>query len=170
MSPAGDRLIVVGEIAGPYGVRGWVRIRSFTEPRERILDYLPWRIGPGAEWQEVTLRASEQHTKALVAQLEGCDDRTAAGCLTGVEIAVPRARLPDPAPDEYYWADLEGLVVRTIQGVELGRISRLMRTGANDVMVVEGERQRLIPFVRGTVVTEIDLTNGWLEVDWEPEF
>jgi len=83
---------------------------------------------------------------------------------------VPRSELPDPGPDSFYWTDLEGLTVRTVAGVELGVVDHLLETGANDVLVLKGERERLIPYVRGAVVTDVDLEQGVITVDWDPEF
>jgi 16S rRNA processing protein RimM len=115
--------------------------------------------------------AGRAHGKILVARLEGCDDRDAAEALVGYEIQVPRSRLPDDlAPGEYYWADLVGLRVETLGGVELGRIARLFETGANDVIVVEGKRERLLPYVWQQVVREVDLGAGVMRVDWDPDF
>ena len=88
----------------------------------------------------------------------------------GREIAVERDQLPELANDEYYWTDLEGLQVRTCAGVTLGRVDHLLATGANDVLVVQGEREHLIPFVLGSVVKAVHLSDGWMEVDWDPDF
>jgi 16S rRNA processing protein RimM len=108
--------------------------------------------------------------KGVVARLDGVDDRDAATALVGTEIWVPRDALPKPRQGEYYWADLEGLAVRTVDGVDLGRVSHLFATGANDVMVVQGGRERLIPFVPGRQVVKVDLDAGLIEVDWDPDF
>ncbi len=165
-----ERLVTLGRITGLYGVRGWVRVASDTEPRENILAYRPWQIGSGESWREARVAEGRVQGKGVVARLEGCSDRDAAAALLGCAVAVHRDQLPPPAPGEYYWADLEGLTVRTTAGVELGRVERVLATGANDVLVVRGERERLVPFVRGEVIRAVDLEGGWLEVDWDPEF
>ena len=162
--------IVLGEFAGVYGVKGWLRIRSFTQPVENILGYTTWFVGKGADWTPRALREGRSHGKGLIARLDGIEDRDDAARLVGQQIAVPREALPATDEDEFYWADLEGLRVETIDGVDLGTVERLIETGANDVLVVRGDRERLIPFVRPTVVREIDLDAARIRVDWDPDF
>ncbi|HKK13787.1 MAG TPA: ribosome maturation factor RimM [Gammaproteobacteria bacterium] len=170
MSKAPQALVTVGEVSGLYGVRGWVRVRSYTDPREAILAFDPWLLRCGEHWETVRVADGRRQGKGLVARLESCTGRDAAAAWLGAPIAVRRSQLPEPAGDEYYWTDLEGLRVRTRDGQVLGVIERLFETGANDVMVVRGERERLIPFIRDTVVTAIDLDCGEMEVDWDPDF
>ena len=110
------------------------------------------------------------HGKGYVAQLAGVEDRDAAAALGGVEIEVPRECLEPVTDGEFYWNDLIGLEVETLTGDRLGQVQRMMETGANDVMVVTGERRRLIPFVHGGVVREVDLEAGTIRVDWDPDF
>lgn len=169
MGPGEDR-IVIGEVVGVYGVRGWVRLRSHTEPAENLFDYAPWLIGRAGRWQEYRLAGGRRHGKGLVAGLEGIEDRDQAMRLMGAEIAIRRDQLPDSGPGEFYWTDLEGLRVLDLEGVDLGVVDHLIETGANDVLVVRGERERLIPFVRDQVVTSVDLTAGVIRVDWDPDF
>jgi 16S rRNA processing protein RimM len=161
-----DRRIELGRIGGPHGVRGWVRIGSDTDPPENILRYRPWLVGD----TEMVVAEGHRQGKALVARLVGCDDRAAAAELTGKSIAVRRRQLPPPRPDEFYWADLEGLAVATPDGVDLGTVSHLFATGANDVIVVAGERERLVPFLWGQVVQDVDFERRRIVVDWDPEF
>lgn len=161
--------MVVGEIAGVYGVKGWLRIRSFTEPLENILAYRPWRIGAEGAWSEAPKAVGRRHGRGLIVSFEGVTERDAASRLVGKLIAVSRAQLPD-SDGEFYWADLEGLKVETSAGRMLGTVDHLVETGANDVLVVKGERQRLIPFLRGRVVLEVDLQAGRIVVDWDPDF
>lgn len=161
--------MVVGEFVGAYGVRGWSHIRSFTQPLENLLGYLPWRIGAEGHWSEVEVTEGRRHGRGLIAKIEGVDDRESAAGLRGSLIAVRREQLPD-RKGEFYWADLEGLEVRTREGESLGRIDHLMETGANDVMVVKGDRERLIPFVQGQYVVDIDLEAGQIVVDWDADF
>jgi 16S rRNA processing protein RimM len=163
-----DKRVVLGRIVGVYGVRGWVKIFSETEPREAILDYSPWLLGPTHEPRRVV--EGRRHGKGVVARLTGCDDRDQAAVLVDQEIAVERGQLPPPAPDELYWADLEGLQVIGPDGVPLGVVDHLFSTGANDVLVVIGERERLIPFAWGEVIKSVDLADGRIEVDWDPDF
>ena len=111
-----------------------------------------------------------RHGKGVVARLVGCDDRDQAQSLMGYEIGVYRDQLPETEPGEYYWNDLKGLKVVTLQGESLGIVDHLIETGANDVLVVKGERERLIPFVQDQVVTKVDLDNGEIQVDWDKDF
>jgi len=165
-----DRLLTVGRIVGIHGVEGWVKLESWTEPRLRIFSYRPWRLTlAGSEFEAASAQGHEQG-KGMVAKLPGCDDRVAAAKLVGATIQVPRSALPKPKRGEYYWTDLEGLIVVTVDGVDLGKVSHLFATGANDVLVVRGERERLIPFVTGQFVKEVDLKAGRITVDWDPEF
>lgn len=164
--------ILVGEITAPFGVRGWVKVRSFTDPPQNLLDYRPWYLeGPaGLEGAEVSLLDGRLQGAGLVALIKGVEDRDQALTLRGHKISVPRDVFPEPLPGIFYWADLVGLRVANVQGQELGRVTGLLETGANDVLVVKAERERLIPFVVGEYVKTVDLEAGFLEVDWDPEF
>ncbi|MFP5507512.1 MAG: ribosome maturation factor RimM [Gammaproteobacteria bacterium] len=162
--------VVIGRISGLYGVRGWLRVFSYTEPRENIVDYSPWLIQIDGLWQPVEVEDGRAQGKGVVVKLSGCDERDTATRYLGLDIAVRREQLGALAPDEYYWTDLEGLRVVTCEGVELGRVDHLFATGANDVVVVRGDRERLIPFVQGDVIRDIDLQDGVMEVDWDPDF
>jgi len=158
----------MGRVSGLYGVRGWVKIFSETEPREKILTYQPWYLGEA----RVPRRLAEgrRHGKGLVIRIEGCEDRDRAAALVGQEIAIPRDQLPPAGADEFYWADLEGLSVETLDGISLGRVSRLFATAGNDVLVVKGDRERLLPFIWRQVVKDVDLEIGRIRVDWDPDF
>ncbi len=162
--------VIVGRITGLYGVQGWVRVFSHTQPREGIGDYRPLYLQSDGEWRPIEVREMRLYGGGLLFKLGGYDDRTAATRLLGGDLAIRREQLPALAADEYYWVDLEGLRVITVDGVELGRVARLFETGANDVVVVAGERERLIPFLRGDVIKRIDLAQGLMEVDWDPDF
>jgi 16S rRNA processing protein RimM len=170
MSESAQDMIVVGKISGLYGVRGWCKVFSHTEPRDNILMYSPWYLRKGNEWQAVEVVEGRQHGKGIIAHLQGCDDRDAAAALMGTEVAIKREQLGSLAEDEYYWSDLIGCRVETVDGVELGHIERMMETGANDVIVVAGERECLIPFVQGDVVVEVDIAAKRVRVDWDPDF
>lgn len=166
---SGDR-IVVGKITGAYGVKGWVKVFSWTEPRENITCYSPWFMqGPDAGWQQVKLESGKRHGKTVVAKLEGIDDRDAAMLLTGREIAIDESQVAPLGDDEFYWRELIGLRVTNPQGDELGVVKELMETGANDVLVVQAEdgRQRLIPYALGYTVLAVDLVDQLIEVDWD---
>lgn len=167
-------MILLGRVSGLFGVKGWVKVYSDTEPRDNILNYSPWYLRREGEWQPCEVIAGRPHGKGIVAHLANCPDRDAAAELIGSTIAIRREQLPAAGEEEYYWSDLRGLKVITTQGVELGRVVNLMETGANDVLVIreagEQGRERLIPFIRQQVILEVDLENGQLTVDWDPEF
>jgi len=170
MSEAQQERVILGRINGVYGVRGWVKVFSDTQPKENIFSYQPWLLKQGGQWKPVKVVQGRPQGKGLVAQLESCNDREQAQALMGAEIAVLKSQLPKPAAGEYYWADLIGLEVLTMDGQSLGRVDHLFETGANDVVVVKGDKERLIPFVQGQFVQEIDLEAGTMRVDWDPEF
>jgi 16S rRNA processing protein RimM len=166
----GHHYITVGHIVGVFGVHGWLKVHSHTSPRENLLDYHPWYLKREGVYREHEVLASHVHGKRLLASLAGCSDPSSAQSWVGCEIAVRRELLPAPDDGEHYWADLIGLRVFTLQGVDLGSIDYIMETGANDVLVVRGERERLVPYLSGSVICEVDLNNKRLLVDWDPEF
>ncbi len=168
-SPGSREVVPVGRIAGPYGVRGWVRVRSDTDPPEGLLDHATWLIGAPGDWTEHRVAEGRVHGAGLVARLEGLGDRDAAGALSGRDIGIERDALPELEDGDYYWTDLIGLEVRTVEGARLGTVVRMMETGANDVLVVGGERERLLPYLPGRVVRRVDLEAGSIEVDWNVE-
>lgn len=163
-------MIVVGRFGGPHGVRGGVWVFSETRPKENILDYPHLFRKQGTEWIPLKAESTQLQAKGIIFKVVGIDDRTAAEQLKGREIAVERAAMPDLAEGDFYWADLVGLQVETTTGVVLGRVDHLIETGANDVLVVEGERQRLIPFVLEQFVLRVDQVEKKVVVDWDPDF
>ena len=179
----GSALIVLGQISGIYGVHGWIKIHSYTEPRENILSYTPWQICVGSQWQPVTVLDGRSQGKGVIAHLEGWNTPETARALLAVDIAVPREQLPVPGKGEYYWSDLIGLVVITVDNTTLGTVDSLMETGANDVLVVQaphreeqsgadkngGGKKHLIPFVDGVIVS-VDLAAKVLRVDWDVNY
>jgi 16S rRNA processing protein RimM len=166
-----QKYIVVGEVSGVFGVKGWVKVYSFTEPRENILNYSPWVLKKGNEQKTVEVLNGGLQGKAVVACLSGITDRDSAASFGGYEILIDDELLPEPEPGEYYWRDLIGLKVKTEQGVSLGVVDYLLETGANDVLVIkEDDKERLIPFLQGSVVKSINLDTGLMIVDWNPEF
>ena len=170
-----DRVVGVGRITGLYGVKGWLKVFSYTDPRENIVEFEVWllsdgRPGTAASSARYRVEAGRRQGKQVVAKLEGVDDRDRAAELVGAEIGVLRNDLPDPAPGQYYWTDLEGLTVRNRQGETLGTVERLMETGAHDVIVLAGKDKRLIPFVLGKVVDEVNIEDGYIAVDWQSDY
>lgn len=179
MTSTSSKLISVGRITAVYGIKGWVKVHSYTENPEDLFDYHPWLLKTAHGVKQVEIDEARPHGKAFVAHLVGVDDRDLAAQYTGVDIAVPDDLLPDLEQGEYYWRDLENLVVISeFEGNSkcLGRIAKIMETGANDVLVVapsEGsidQRERLIPYVPEQFILSIDLVAGEMRVDWDPEF
>ena len=165
-------LVPMGHISGVHGVGGWLKIFSLTDPREAIFEYQPWLVGEQLE--TVQIEQGKRHGKHLIAMLENIRDREQAESLVNQQIAVFRDQLPKLGEEEFYWADLVGLIVQLEDGTSLGTIQSMLATGANDVMVVRGElqseRERLIPFVTGQYVKSVDLDVGLVVVDWDPDF
>ncbi len=159
--------VILGRITGIFGVRGWVKVFSYTEPREAILDYGRWLLSKDGGWREAKLAEGKRHGKTVIARIEGVNDRDEAETLIGIDIGVPREELPEAEAGHYYWADLEGLEVVRRDGSRVGTVAELLETGANDVMVVRGEREILIPFVMDRVIVGVDLAKGVITVDWD---
>lgn len=170
MAGSDDSLIVLGEISGMHGVEGWVKVFSRAEPRESIVDFDTWLLGRRNEWTPFRVLDGRRQGKTVVARLEGVEDRDQAARLMKSTIAVRRSQLPRLGKDEFYWADLVGLEVETTEGRSLGKVDHLLETGANDVLVVRGDRERLIPFIQGQVIHDIDLDVGRMRVEWDPDF
>lgn len=160
--------VPLGYISGVHGVAGGVKVHSYTRPREALFGYGTWLVGE--HHRPVKVSNGGPRGKTLVAWLEGIEDREQARALVGQEIAVNRSDLPALEPGEFYWDDLIGLEVVNREGVRLGMVDRLMETGANDVLVVKGEREHLVPYVPGRYVLGVDLEAERIEVDWDPEF
>ena len=162
------KVVQIGHVSGVHGIQGWVKIYSLTDPREAIFEYQPWLLGESRE--EIRIAQGKKHGKHLVALLENLNDRDQAENLVNRPIAVYRDQFPELPDDEFYWTDLLGLTVRLGNGSELGTIEKMLATGAHDVMVVRGERERLIPFVREQYVKSVNLDDGIVVVDWDPDF
>lgn len=164
-----QRYVTVGKVAGLYGVQGWVKVYSYTRPPGNILDYKPWYVRRASGLERRQVLDGRVHGKGLVARLEGVDDRDAARGLIGAEIAIQRRQLPATQTNEFYWTDLLGLAVVNREGRVLGQVDRIMETGANDVLVVRGDRERLIPLVPAYVV-RVDPPHRCIEVDWGEDY
>lgn len=170
-STATGKSILVGRFLGAFGVRGEVKLQSFTDPQRAVLGYQPWTLRDArGQGRELVGARGRETAKGVVATLPGVEDRDAAEALRGIEVWVPRSVLPPPAPGEYYWVDLEGLRVVNAEGVGLGTVSHLFSTGANDVLVAQGERERMIPFVQPDFIRSVDFDAGVVTVDWDPDF
>jgi len=162
--------VSIGRINGLYGVRGWIKVFSYARPITNILNYSPWQLYQHGQWQTVSLSEGQAHGKGIIVRLDSISNRDEAARLVGSEIAVNREQLPPTPKGEYYWADLIGLTVVNREDITLGQVDHLLETGANDVLVVKGERERLIPFLPEQVVVDVDLAQSVLRVDWDEDF
>ena len=177
-------VVPVGTVGRAHGVRGWVRIRSDMDPPEDLLRHDTWLLDRAGRWTPAAVRSARTHGNAFVARFDGVEDRDAAVALTGLRLGLPRAALPALDDGQYYWVDLIGLEVRDEAGEPLGVVREMIETGANDVMVVRpglpsssvgapGSSRgpipgpdRIIPFLTGDVVREVDLDAGRIRVSW----
>lgn len=164
------RAVALGRIGAPHGVRGWVRVQSWTRPPAAILEFDRWLVGSLDAPVAYDVAEVAQTAKALLVRLDGVRDRNGATALRHATVAVERSELPELEAGEWYWADLEGLLVETTDGVALGRIDHLRETGANDVLVVRGDRERLIPWETERVVRAVEPEHARVVVDWDPDF
>ena len=166
-----QRMITVGRLHGAFGVRGEVKLESFTDPLRSIARYQPWilRDARGIERACEGVRVREGG-KGLIATMPGIEDKDAADALRGTEVLVPRAALPPTAPGEFYWVDLEGLRVVNVEGVDFGRVAYLFDNGANQVLVAQGDRERMIPFVQPDYIRSVDFEAGVVTVDRDADF
>lgn len=170
-----EKFVILGYVSGVYGIKGWIKVFSYTEPRDNIVGFRQWRLSaadPAALKERVVeVEAGGLHGKQVIAKLVGVDDRDQAAELIGSEIAVPRSALPACDDETYYWADLIGLSVRNEAGEVLGVVERMLETGAHDVMVLNGDGGgRMIPFVMGRIVQDVDLAKGVITVKWESSY
>lgn len=164
----GSDIVVLGRIADPYGIRGWVRLHAFGDDPAGWAEMPVWWLSRDEkEWREAKLKGFRAHGDGLVALFEGVADRSAAEALKGMLVGVPRNALPATGEDEYYWVDLIGLEVVNAAGEPLGRVDSLIETGANDVLsvVAEDGTKRLLPFVE-TVVLAVEKDAGLIRVEW----
>ncbi len=162
-----DKPVVLGRISGLFGVKGWIKIHSYTDPREAILNYGDWLVGQEGDWKSKGFAEGKRHGKTVIARLAGIDDRDAAAEYVNALISVPRSKMPTTADNEYYWSDLEGLNVVHRNGKLLGQVAYLLETGANDVLVVQGDQEVLIPYIVDEVIEDVDLASGVISVNWE---
>lgn len=192
----GSQRILLGHITGVSGLKGWVKVHSDTHPRENIFTYASWWLEQAGDWSQVNVADGRPQGKTLVVQIEGISSPEQASLLIGAKIAVDRQSMPALSPGEYYWSDLTGMGVRTSDGTQIGTVSRLFETGANDVLVVSDERhvkgvakdqgedskeagkpaksgavkEVLVPWLVPSVITEVDMDNRIITVDWDPDF
>jgi 16S rRNA processing protein RimM len=176
MSLASD-ILIIGSIGAPYGVKGWVKVNSFTQNKDSIFDYAPWHISLSQGGNQV-LKVDQwrYHAKSLVTKLEGVEDRNAAELIKNAQISIEASQLPE-LDNDFYWKDLVGMQVITDKGYEMGVVKDMFETGANDVMLVKakindafGQKERLLPFLHDSVVLSVDKDGKIITVDWDPAF
>ena len=160
--------IIIGRISGVYGVKGWLKIHSYTRPKKNILDYLPWLVKLNDAWQEIGTEKLQWKDQTLLVKISSVDTPETARKFTRCDLAVMRERLPSLGWKQYYWYDLIGLEVLNQEGVSLGKIKTLIETGANDVLVINDDKDKiLIPFIKGVYIKDVDLQAGFVQVEWQ---
>lgn len=165
-----DRVVVLGKVAGTFGVHGWVKINSYTDPPENILEYEELLIGGSDRWTKLEIEDSRITGKGVLCKLKGIESPEEARTrIVGVELGVRRSNMPPPAPGEYYWTDLEGLEAESVSGERLGRVDHFRATPAGTMIVIRGERELWVPFVKDRV-TKVDLANGRIVLDWSADW
>lgn len=164
-----DDLLLAGHVNGVHGIKGWIKVFSNTVPREQILNFSPWLVEHEGELVKIKIKGKKQG-KLVIAHLEGCDDRNKALEFVNNNIYIKQSQLPELDEGDYYWSDLEGLTVENLEGETLGTVDSLMETGANDVLVVQGDKEYLIPYVLQDIVKTVDLQKGIMQVDWQIDY
>ncbi len=172
-----ENQIILGKVGAVYGIKGWLKIHSFTDETDAILDYFPWSLKLGNKTQTVNITDWRKHNKGLIVKVDNIDDRDDAQALVGSEILTTESSLPDLPQGDFYWRDLIGMNVVTTKGYDLGVVSDMMETGANDVLVVKAnlndgfsKKERLIPYLLDQVVESVSIENKQICVDWDPGF
>ena len=172
-----EQQITLGKVGAVYGIKGWLKIHSFTDEPEAILDYFPWSLKLGNNTRTVDITDWRKHNKGLIVKVGGIDDRDNAQALVGSEILINESILPELSQGDYYWRDLIGMAVVTTKGYDLGVVSDMLETGANDVLVVKAnlndgfsKKERLIPYLLEQVVESVSIENKQICVDWDPGF
>lgn len=167
---------VIGRITAVFGIKGWLKVYSYTDPIDGILNYRHWTAVFEGKRIPLELEEGRRQGPGIVVRLKGIDDRDIAKTYCGADIVVPQSSLPDLPEGEFYWYQLEGLRVETVDGENLGTVGHLLETGANDVLVVKpsttsiDQKERLIPYLPDKVVKSIELASGLIVVDWDVEF
>lgn len=162
--------VVIGRFGRPHGVKGYVTVHSFTEPRDNILEYFPWHGFINMQWQPLDVLQVENNNKAIICLIKDLEDRDLAATLTNIDIGIQREQLPSLNSGEYYWEELLGMTVVNKDNLTLGIVESIMPTGTNDVLVVNGAKQHLIPYLPGHFVLNVDKTHRQIQVDWSEDF
>lgn len=172
-----EKQVTLGKIGAVYGIKGWLKIHSFTDEPTAIFEYSPWTLVLGGNSQLVEVSEWRRHSNGLIAKLTGVNDRNDAQLRVGAEISVQSDLLPELPEGEFYWRDLIGMDVVNTQGYSLGKVTDIMETGSNDVLVVKanrtdafGKKERLIPYLDEQVIKDVSLDSKQINVDWDPGF
>lgn len=160
--------ITLGKIGSTHGVRGWIKVQSYAELTDNIFDHKIWYLSsPQGQYRPITVEDWKPYGKGSLVKFVGIETPEEARLLTGKTINVPRSDLPELEKDEYYWTDLIGLTVINKQGEILGKVTHLMETGSNDVLIIKNTKEHAIPFLMDSVILSVDLEKKEIQVDWE---
>ncbi len=172
-----EKEVILGKVGAVYGIKGWLKVHSFTGDPEAILDYFPWSLKLGNKIQSVEITDWRKHNNGLIVKIAHVDDRDGAQAFVGSEILTNETSLPELLGNDFYWRDLIGMSVVTTNGYDLGTVSDMMETGANDVLVVKAnlndgfsKKERLVPYLFEQVIKSVSLENKQICVDWDPGF
>lgn len=172
-----DDYILLGKISGVHGIKGWVKVFSYTSPRAKITEYSQWFMKGSKDqsWKPLKLIEGKEQGKNIIARLDGVNYRDEAEALVGTEIGIHKDQLEVLADNEYFWRDLIGLSVETEKGEKLGQIDWLFNTGSNDVVVIKDKenadsKEHLLPYLFDDVIKSVNLEDSLMIVDWDPEF
>ncbi|WP_025563545.1 ribosome maturation factor RimM [Psychromonas sp. SP041] len=168
--------IEIGKFGAVYGIKGWLKVHSYTDDLESIFQYKPLLMESNGAFKEVIITEWKRHNKGFVAKVAGYDVREEVQALVGLDLLVDPSNLPELEAD-YYWRDLVGCQVHTDKGYHLGVVTDLMETGSKDVLVIKansndafGQKERLVPFIEEQVILKVDITGQLITVNWEPDF
>jgi len=157
--------ILIGKVSGCFGVKGWLKVFSYSNPRENITSYGTWIVN------DVVYKSveSKKNGKLIVAKLNGIDDKDLALTMIGQKIEIEKEQLHELDNDQYYWHDLVGLEVTNKQGVNFGTIKSLLETGAHDVVIINGDRERIVPYIMHQTIIDVNLEKNSMLVDWHED-
>lgn len=165
--------IVIGKIKRAYGVRGWVKIVSFTDKSENIFCYAPWLVFLKNQWKLIRLECWKSIKEKYIVKISGVSNREMAMLLTNSNLIIGETQLPFLCNNEYYWKDIIGCTVITVQGNDLGCVDYIIETIAHDVLVVKLFKQNfvktkncLIPFIYNRIIKNVNLIKNVIVVDW----
>jgi 16S rRNA processing protein RimM len=166
-----DEFVIVGKFGASYGVKGWIKVFSDTDPKDAILDYEPWFIETNSgQWEEIKISEARFHSKCVIAHIEGCNAKEETPAYTNKLMAVKQSQLAKLDNDQFYWSELKDMQVMNTEDIVLGKVDHLFEAGANDILVVKGERKHLIPFIWKEFIKSVDRETKTIIVDWDSEF